>query len=213
MCSVVLVLVSVLLGLIPGSLMSVTFSLLNAIHGPTLFTYLCARFNEYSEKRHKYAFNRSLKSKLRNFKLKSKDVIFSCLISIVVVEALFFGRLMTNKEAGEFYNSEMLSVSGMSVNQTVSKELTEFCRYEKSLWNTTSYDGFKGYSKSMLDMSDQNQNELSSLNYLFAISFNWYPLIGFVVCLTQLFVLNIMRSIFGIFSNFVSNRILKWFKF
>ena len=85
-----IIVISSLLELIKSSMISIAFSLLNAIHGPVLFIYMCARFNEYSMKRHKYALNRSMKSRLRNFKFNHIEIILSCILSMLFVEFLYF---------------------------------------------------------------------------------------------------------------------------
>ena len=179
-----LVVISSLLELIKSSsIISIAFSLLNAIHGPVLFIYVCARFNEYSIKRHKYALNRSMKSKLRNFKFNHVEVILSCILSMLFVEFLYFGQLSTLGTAKPFYDSEKLKVSTAI---SPSENLIKFCRLEANSSNLTSYiyetneNVYKSHGG--LNLNHTHIPSITNLNYLFAISFNWYPFISFFSC-------------------------------
>lgn len=178
-----LIVISSLLELIKSSMISIAFSLLNAIHGPVLFIYMCARFNEYSIKRHKYALNRSMKSKLRNFKFNHVEIILSCVFSMLFVEFLYFGQLNTSGTAKQFYDSEKLQVSTAI---SPSENLSKFCRYEANSSNLTIhiYEVNENVYKSQggLNLNHTNIPSITNLNYLFAISFNWYPFISFFSC-------------------------------
>lgn len=202
-CAIVLILASIGLYYVPGSLTSVAFSLLNAVHGPVLFIYMCARFNQYSLKRHKYAFNRSKKSKLRNFQFTAFDVIASCVLSIVVIESLFIGRLITSIEseaARKFYNADRLVLH----QHPPKDELLGFCRYENNNVTTTAtlFGNVSSTTSSSSSPSLENKSnsgEISFLYYFYAISFNWYPFIGFFMCCLCLTLLNLIRLLFKLF--------------
>ena len=179
---------------IPGSLSSIAFSMLNAIHGPVFFIYLSACFNKYSMKRYKYAMHRSTTSKLRNFKFNHVDVILSCVVSILFVEFLFFAKLYTFESASSFYTKDK-----EVIRANISHEYDlEFCKYEsdqvRKLQQNASITNVVGTEKS------QNEN-LSLLNYFYAISFNWYPCISFFMCVLQVFCFNMLRAISNVVSS------------
>lgn len=211
-CSILIILASVGLNYVPGSLTSVAFSIMNAIHGPVLFIYLCARFNDYSLKRHKYAIHRSTISKLRNFQFVARDVIASCVLSILVVETLFIGRLVTSTQSSgsavkQFYQSDRLPIRRLLYNTT------EFCPYnfnetssQASMKWATQLNETTTMTTTMMTMIPLNEISLTSqpssyttetvtdfFYYLFAISFNWYPFIGFFVCCLSLATFNLTR--------------------
>ena len=194
-CSMLIILVSIGLNYVPGSLTSVAFSLMNSIHGPVLFIYLCARFNAYSQRRHKYAEHRSTISKLRNFQFSARDVIVSCLVSIVLVEALFIGRLVSSRQsdvAKRFYESDRVANSSAicpnpfnprSTRQTLLLDVSSY------FISQTSSD----YPISTMTPTTTSTDTLSFLYYFYAISFNWYPFIGFFVCCFTIALFNLTR--------------------
>jgi Na+/proline symporter len=207
--SIILIIFSSLLELIPGSLSSIAFSLLNAIHGPVLFVYLSARFNKYSMKRYKYALHRSTTSKLRNFQFNHIDVILSCIISIVFVEFLFFAKLYTSENMKNFYTSDKMTLRMHPPNISDARQL-EFCRYDKSIvekmWTNAN---FSNYS-----VNENAQNESSNFfNYFYAISFNWYPFLSFCVCVFHVIFFNLIRFIYSLGCQFLGKRIIKSFIF
>ena len=80
LCAIVFIVLSVCLDYIKGSLISICFSLLNTFHGPVLFIYCCARFNDFSIKRFKLAEYRSKESKMKNLRISQLDIILSSII-------------------------------------------------------------------------------------------------------------------------------------
>lgn len=216
-CSMFIILASIGLNYVPGSLTSVAFSIMNAIHGPVLFIYLCARFNDYSLKRHKYAIHRSTISKLRNFQFVARDVIASCVLAIIVVEALFIGRLVTSTQsatAKSFYQADRVTVTSNSSLWLASKPSTNhsslgFCPYyvdsnvlNNSTTTTTAYlldDETSNYpitsTSQTASFGHHTEQALNFFYYFFAISFNWYPFIGFFVCCFSLALFNLSRLI------------------
>ena len=218
LCGAIIVGLSGALKLAPGSLNSTAYSLLNAIHGPLLFIYICAYFNEFSAKRNLYAQNRCSTSKLRNFQIMSFDVIISSIIAICLVEFMFVGKLVTYKQAEEFYNFEKLPVA------TVSKttvELMQFC--DNRPWNYS--DGnvslaliqnltAPSTNSSLLDRksnktSIDNKTVNNYLYYLFAVSFNWFPFIGFLACCVSLLIFNLFRLFVSYFFKCFLKKVLK----
>jgi hypothetical protein len=92
--SSLVVLIAIMLDSMPdNSLISITMSLLNPLHPPIVFIFMCAKFNEYSLKRFKFGHNIGRRSKLKNFQFKSNDVILSCLIAICSIYAIYACRL------------------------------------------------------------------------------------------------------------------------
>lgn len=199
-CLILIILAS-LFSLIHGSLIGIAFSMLNAIHGPVLFNYLTARFNEYSMKRHKYATHRSTTSKLGNFKFNHVHVVLSGLISILFIQFLFIGKLVTSsigdQNVKDFYTSDKMKITTRF--NTTDESLVQFCKYDKTQLNlinniTTSSSG------------DHQPLVVDSIwYYLFAISFNWYPFLGFLMCVVQVFFFNLL----AIFVNLISSKILR----
>ena len=185
-CSVLVGVAAILIEKAPGSLTQTTFSLLNSTHGPLLFIYLCARFNEFSIKRTRYVHNTSTKSKWKYFRLKHTDVVISCVLSMAVVLCLFVGKLATYSEASDFYDIDKRPVNVVS-NRTA--ELQEFCAYEDKIPTT-----------SLTDTSTKPVSDISFVNYLFAISFNWYPFIGFSVCFLTCLLLSTTALVFSFIS-------------
>lgn len=190
-----IILVSIGLNYVPGSLTSVAFSLMNSIHGPVLFIYLCARFNAYSQRRHKYAEHRSTISKLRNFQFSARDVIASCLVSIVLIEALFIGRLVSSRQsdaAKRFYESDRVAnSSAICPNPFNTRSTRQTLLIEASSYfiSQTSSD----YPMSTMTPTTTSTTTLSFLYYFYAISFNWYPFIGFFVCCFTIALFNLTR--------------------
>ena len=206
--SIVLIVCASLLEWIPGSLSSIAFSLLNAIHGPVLFVYLCARFNEYSMKRYKYAEHRSTTSKLRNFKFNHWDVVLSCTLAICFVECLFFGKLFTNANAGEFYASDKMPVQELPLLE--HGRPAEFCKYDES--DAFSNSTLLTHANNTVNMSsttrtiERIRTGISAWNYMFAISFNWYPLISFLACVLQVLVFNMVRFLVNLILSLLSKK-------
>jgi hypothetical protein len=208
--ALILSLISIYLNEIPGTITSIGFSLINCIHGPILFIYLCARFNDFSIKRYKYALYRSTESKLRNFRLNHIDILISCLLSIVFVEFLFFGQLYTKENVNGYYDSEKI-VMNNNLDEYYKESfyddnLNKFCRHSNLTINNMMLKFNKTYStsSSILDPiqtkngenennNNNNNNNLNILHHLFSISFNWYSFIGFFTCLFSIFILNLLR--------------------
>ena len=202
--AIILSLISIYLNEIPGTITSIGFSLINSIHGPILFIYLCARFNDFSIKRYKYALYRSTESKLRNFRLNHIDILISCLLSIIFVEFLFFGQLYTKEDVNGYYDSEKIIMNhnlDKYYNLSfIDDNLNKFCRHSNLTINNLIYESNKNYSTSsyILDSiktknGENKNNKLNFLHHLFSISFNWYSFIGFFTCLFSIFILNLLR--------------------
>ena len=207
--SVILIIFSSVLEHMPGSLSSIAFSMLNAIHGPVLFVYLTACFNKYSINRYKYALHRSTTSKLRNFKFNHVDVILSCIISILFVEFLFFGKLYTSTNVNSFYTSDKMRIR-MNPPNISDTRLLEFCKYDQSsvekIWINSNVSHYS--------VNEKAQNEsLTFLNYFFAISFNWYPFLSFCICVFQIIVFNFLRFIYSLGCQCLAKRLIKSFIF
>lgn len=190
--SLVIIAFTVGLGYVQGSLTSISLSFLNSLHGPVLFIYMCAKFNHYSSKRHTYAVNRSLESKLRNFQFKPFDVIMSCVVSIAVLQWLVFGRISTANDAQHIYHADRRPVN---VITHPSPDLVQFCQYEPN--KTTSYDGLTTLTRASTFYSTtppiNTTQTTPGIYQLYAISFNWFPFIGFFICVLQLLVNNLFR--------------------
>lgn len=189
--STLIILISICLEKSSDSLTSTAFSILNTVHGPLLFIYLCARFNEYSNDRNNYAHNRSTISKLRNFYIHYFDVIASCIISLSLLLFLFFGRMYTYSDHEEFYKGDRLPVMA-DPNQNIS---SSFCQIKNQTFNMPVYE-----SSTLLTTSTVYQEDtpdLTSLHYLFATSFNWIPFIGFFTCVFMLLALSFFRFIYN----------------
>lgn len=207
--SIVLIIFSAMLENFPGSLSSIAFSMLNAIHGPVLFVYLTACFNNYSMKRYKYALHRGTTSKLRNFKFDHLDVILSCILSIVFIEFLFFGKLYTSDHSNNFYTNDKMKINTSPPNITDMSEL-EFCKYDKlsieKIWTSKNVSRYS--------VNDKAQTEkLTFLNYFFAISFNWYPFLSFCICVLQVTFFNLLRFIYSLGCQCLAKRLIKSFIF
>ena len=227
--AIIMTVIVILLEQIPGSLVTIAFSIINSINGPVMFIYFCAKFNEYSIRKIKYAFNVGKRSTLNKFKLKSYDVVISCILSILFVQFLYAGQLFTFREYQKFYDSEKLPVTQISPNQSV--ELKNFCQYDQdmshvreiykynhstigSVVTVTSTAVYKqDFSQSFRKESNNSSRKESLpgfMHNLYAISFNWYTFIGFFASFIVLFFLILIRLLLyvlvfclcRIFSNF-----------
>lgn len=193
--SALIILISICLEKSSDSLTSTALSILNTVHGPLLFIYLCARFNEYSDDRNNYAHNRSTISKLNNLYIHYFDVVTSCIISISFLMFLFFGRMYTYAEHQDFYKSDRLPVMA-GPNFNVS---SNFCNINNN--QTIDMPEYVPFSKIMPDLTNYTVYEavtpdLINLNYVLATSFNWIPFIGFFLCVFMLFLLSLFRFIY-----------------
>lgn len=209
--SLATILIAVGLEFIPGSLTSTAFSILNVFHGPILFVYLCARFNDFALKRNHFALNtRSTASKIKNLTIHYIDLIVSCCVSIILVACLYTGQIWTYKDAVNFYNFDKLpfvnnDFNNQKTNFTSTIASTQICHHQeqkKFLNDTQSLNRTFSTSK-MTKTSElaslEDDYKLTLLNYLFAISFNWYPLIGFLICCICLIILSMIRFIYVFF--------------
>lgn len=166
------------------SLTSTALSILNSIHGPLLFVYLCAMFNDYSHKRNSYAHNRSTISKLNNLYIHYFDVIFSSVCAIGAVLFLYFGKMITFSDHESFYTADHLHVNH---NLTAS---SGFCQLNSPSFiaNLTT-----DTSEILIGHVTSPSKSLECYHYLFRISFAWYPFLGIIVCFFSLFVLSSIR--------------------
>lgn len=169
------------------SLTSTALSILNSIHGPLLFVYLCAMFNDYSHKRNSYAHNRSTISKLNNLYIHYADVIISSVCAMGVVLFFYFGKMITFSEHKSFYTADHLHV--IQPNLTVGSS-NRFCQR-----NNTSLPLVDTSTNSSMGSEDIpfSSSGLEYYHYFFRISFAWYPFLGIVVCFLSLFVLSSIR--------------------
>jgi hypothetical protein len=218
-CCLIIIVISLALEMAPNTLTSTSFSLLNATHGPVLFVYLCAIFNDRLINSNKYASVRTGVQANRHaaadFRLKHYEVVISCILAIIVIEFMFIGQIATYKQANEFYNFDKYPISRV---ENPNEQLIEFCRYEENDFKSMSPTLLISSSSSSSSIKDndrqsyffslknnttsqsyvsveQESNSIAFFNYLFATSFNWYPLIGFLVCLVSLFLLTLLRVI------------------
>jgi len=179
------------LELLPGSLVTSAFSLLNVFHGPLLFIFMCARFNHFALKRNHFALNtRSTASRLKNMRIHYVDVVLSCAVSLTLVGLMGCSRLRTQ------ISEENIDFYGLAdkVNQSASKE----CIALRT--NNTLYTSNAVHIKNVTNIDRTlSKHDLFFLNYLFAISYNWYPLISLLVCCICLFTLSALRFIYAYF--------------
>jgi hypothetical protein len=213
-CSLIIVAISLTLEMAPNTLTSTSFSLLNATHGPVLFVYLCAMFNGRQMNNSKYTSIRTGAQAryvaFADFRLKHYEVVISCILAIMVIEFMFIGQISTFKQAKEFYNFEKYPISRV---ENPNEQLLEFCQYEENhlkympstLAESKRVEKNNDHQIEYLHSSknntkntihhviEQESNNINFLNYLFATSFNWYPLIGFLVCLISQFFLTLLR--------------------
>jgi len=177
------------------SLTSTAMSLLNSIHGPLLFIYICARFNEYSAERNNYAHNRSTTSKLHDFYIHYFDVILSCVLAISFLQFIYFGRMMTYNDYKDFYTSDHLRVS----NQVLESNVT-FCQENnparRFLYGNSSSEGLNDSFVSVRGYVNEPVVGQDNWKYLFGISFNWFPFIGLMMCFIVLSVISLIKWIF-----------------
>lgn len=206
----VITIIAILLELLPGSVISISFSIINSFSGPMLLIYLCAKFNDYSNKRFKYAENvgRRGGSKLRNFRIKAADLVTSSVLAILAVQLLYVGQLTTYKQFSWFYQYEKLPLSKPLDPNTASSELSAFCHLNES------ENMFRRFSKnhtSFLFSTKPNnlaaitavpnpvqREEASFWNHLYAISFNWYTFLGFTISTSLLLLINLIRLVFSL---------------
>jgi hypothetical protein len=191
--SLVMSSLAVLFELVPGSLTSIAFSILNSFNGPILFIYMCAKFNEFSTKRFKFASHVGKHSKLNNFRFRSVDVIASCLVAIGLLQFFYAGQVLTMREYGDYYNFEKWSPRPVQSHPSESQR--EFCKYEER--NVTesviSYEATT--STARYKLAAQAESTPGTLAFFFGISFNWYSTLGFILAIVTLFVLNVCRLV------------------
>ena len=201
--ALLVIIFAVLFEFIPGSLTSMAMSITNSIHGSVIFIYLCAKFNDYKNKKNKI---NNLNAKV--FKFKATDVIISCICSILFINFVYIGRLVTMQYARKFYNFERNEV--ILTKPTTNVEMEQFCHYEiKNFTQTLPSLAFQSNLNNIsVIFKQQNlheKKEISILNYFFGISFNWYSCIGFFICVLVMFIISSFRLIFAYFGSLLNN--------
>jgi hypothetical protein len=184
----------------PNTLVSIGLSLMFGPIAAIFFIFICARFNEFSIKRNKYAINtRSTASRLRHFRIYYVDLIIACLISIVITQLIFIGRLRNVYYGNYNYekmNSNLSTLTSLSSNKSIC-----FLQIDTSLSSTSS--------SSIIQNNNSNFKNVDDSHNIFSISYNWYPMLTFVCCILVIISCILIRNFYYLLRFILAKLIFK----